>query len=108
MQKFRIGISSCSLMMKAILAAAVLTMIAAGGKPRIDLNHASVQELQSIPGIGPAYAVRIVHERERRCGFRSVTDLLKVRGIGRKKLARMRPYVTVTPYEGGYRIRPAK
>ncbi len=70
-------------------------------KNKIDINHASSRMLQSIPGIGPAYAARIVAEREKRKGFRDIRDLLKVRGIGKKMLKRVAPYVKVTPYRTG-------
>ena len=69
-----------------------------GGQIRLDLNHASQEQLQKLPGIGPASAKKIVQERDRRGGFRSVNDLLKVRGIGRNLVVRLRPYVTVSPY----------
>ncbi len=68
---------------------------------RIDLNTATQQQLASIKGIGPAFAARIIMERDRRGGFRSVNDLLKVRGVGRKLLARLRPYVKVDPLTSG-------
>ena len=64
-------------------------------KPKIDLNRTTIRELQSIPGIGRSYAERIINERDRRGGFRTVNDLLKVRGIGRKRLDKIKPYVEV-------------
>lgn len=61
----------------------------------IDLNRASAVELESLPGIGPALAKRIVEYRAREGPFRQVEDLLKVKGVGPKLLARIRPYLTV-------------
>lgn len=63
--------------------------------PPIVLNGAHADELQMLPGIGPALASRIVEERERRGGFQSVEDLLEVRGIGPATLERLRDRVVV-------------
>jgi competence protein ComEA len=61
----------------------------------VDLNTAGVGELIALPGIGPATAARIVEDRQRRGPYRRVDDLLRVKGIGPKKLARLRPHVRV-------------
>ncbi len=67
----------------------------------LDLNLASAEELQRLPGIGPALSRRIVEERARR-PFGSVDDLRRVAGIGAKKLEALRPYVRVgKPALGG-------
>jgi len=60
---------------------------------RIDLNLASSEELQSLPGIGPALAKRILESRSREGPFRGPDDLLRVRGIGPTTLARIRGMV---------------
>lgn len=61
---------------------------------RVRINSASAGELQQLPGIGPALAKRIV---ETRSGgrFNSADDLLRVPGIGKAKLAKLRNYVEV-------------
>ena len=61
---------------------------------RVRLNSASVSELQSLPGIGPALAQRIVAERGKG-RFTSVEDLQRVPGIGKAKLKRLRELVEV-------------
>lgn len=61
----------------------------------IDLNTATLEQLESLPGVGPATAQAIIAERDRRGGFRSVDDLLDVRGIGPAKLDAIRDLVTV-------------
>jgi len=63
---------------------------------RINLNTAGVDELTSLPGIGPSYAKRIVDFREKNGPFKKVEDLLNVQGIGEKTLERIRERVTVT------------
>ncbi|WP_307978939.1 helix-hairpin-helix domain-containing protein [uncultured Phascolarctobacterium sp.] len=60
----------------------------------VRINSASVSELQQLPGIGPALAQRIV--KTRNSGrFTSADDLLRVPGIGKAKLAKLRDYVEV-------------
>lgn len=60
----------------------------------VRINSASARELQQLPGIGPALAQRIVYIRSRG-RFASVEDLLRVPGIGKAKLAKLRDYVEV-------------
>jgi competence protein ComEA len=63
----------------------------------IDINRASQEELTSLKGIGPALAKSILEHRQKNGRFRSVEDLLQVRGIGVKKLEGFRDNVTVGP-----------
>ena len=63
----------------------------------LDLNTATVEELQKLPGIGPTTAKAIVRFRERSGPFRRVEDLLAVRGISKRKLEKLRPYVRIAP-----------
>ena len=67
---------------------------AQGSAGRVRINSASVSELQSLPGVGPALAQRIIAERSRE-SFASAEDLLRVSGIGKAKLEKMRAYVEV-------------
>lgn len=62
--------------------------------PRVRINSASASELQQLPGIGPALAQRIVETRSRG-RFTSTEDLLRVPGIGKAKMAKLRDYVEV-------------
>jgi competence protein ComEA len=62
----------------------------------IDLNAATAAQLDVLPGVGPTTAKAIVAYRSAHGGFRSVTDLLAVPGIGPAKLDAIRPLVTVT------------
>ena len=61
----------------------------------INLNTATADQLEAIPGIGPVLAQRIIEYRQTRGRFQSVDELLEVRGIGPKRLESMRPYVVV-------------
>ncbi|MBX5465580.1 MAG: helix-hairpin-helix domain-containing protein, partial [Clostridia bacterium] len=68
-----------------------------GGAALLDLNRASAEELDRLPGIGPARAAAIVALRQARGGFRSVDELLEVRGIGPALLEELRALVRVGP-----------
>ena len=63
---------------------------------KLDLNEATAAELDALPGIGPALAGRIIERRKIAGGFHSVEDLLNVRGIGEKTLAKFRQWVYVS------------
>jgi competence protein ComEA len=67
----------------------------------LDLNTATVEQLQKLPGIGPATAKAIVRFREKSGPFRRVEDLLAVRGITKARLEKLRPLVTVKTEAGG-------
>jgi competence ComEA-like helix-hairpin-helix protein len=61
----------------------------------IDLNEADSDKLQLLPGIGKAYAERVISYRKIHGPFTSVDDLDHVKGIGKKTIERLRPYVFV-------------
>lgn len=61
----------------------------------IDLNSATAEQLDSLPGVGPATAAAIIDHRSAQGPFRSVDDLIDVRGIGEAKLEGLRDLVTV-------------
>ncbi|MDD5613895.1 MAG: helix-hairpin-helix domain-containing protein [Candidatus Omnitrophica bacterium] len=58
----------------------------------LDLNSASYADLIEVPGIGPVYAERIIQYRYENNGFRSIDELVKVKGIGKNKLEKLKPY----------------
>jgi competence ComEA-like helix-hairpin-helix protein len=62
----------------------------------ININTANSEELQQVPGIGPATADKILQMRKSYGAFKSVDDLLSIRGIGKKRLEKMRRYLTVS------------
>lgn len=63
--------------------------------PVIDINTATVDELESLPGVGPTIAQAIVQTRTDRGPFLSIDELLDVPGIGEMKLAQLRPFAIV-------------
>jgi competence protein ComEA len=68
---------------------------AGGAGQLVNINTATLEEMESLPGIGPALGQRIIDYREQHGPFRSVDDLLNVSGIGDKRLADLRSKVTV-------------
>jgi competence ComEA-like helix-hairpin-helix protein len=62
----------------------------------LDINRADAAQLARLPGVGPGLAQRIVEERERRGRFDSPEALRYVLGMGPKKLAAIRRFVTVS------------
>ena len=66
----------------------------------VDVNTASVADLEAVPGIGKSLAARIVEFREKNGPFSRVDDLIKVRGVGEKSLERLRPHLTVGAARG--------
>jgi competence protein ComEA len=88
--------------MRSILVVLVVSLIclssAYGGKEVegvVNLNTASAEELQLLPGVGPAKVRSIVAYRSLH-PFRTVDELVRIKGIGRKMLRRIRPHLTVT------------
>lgn len=86
------------------LAVAVATLVASGpalAAPakapagKVNLNTATVEQLTSVPGVGPRLAARIVEQRQKSGSFKSVQDILSVKGIGEKSLAKLQTYLTV-------------
>ncbi len=61
----------------------------------LNLNTATVEQLETLPGIGPGLAAQILAVREERGGFGSVDELTEVPGIGEGRLAALRDAVTV-------------
>ncbi len=59
----------------------------------VNVNTASVEELQLLPGIGESRARDLVELRKRRGGFKSLAELKELKGIGDASLERLRPYV---------------
>lgn len=56
---------------------------------RVDVNSATLQQLQSVKGLGPKKAAAIVAYRNANGPFKSLNDLMKVKGMGPKRLAKI-------------------
>jgi len=64
---------------------------------RVRINAATAEDLELLPGIGPALARRIVDERNRGGPYRGIEDLRRVKGIGPKSLDRLRDWIDCAP-----------
>ena len=67
---------------------------AAMGAP-VNLNTASVAQLESLPGIGLKTAERIVEYRQKNGGFKKVEEVMNIRGVGEKGFLKLKPLLTV-------------
>ena len=62
--------------------------------PKVNINTATEQELSYLPGVGPKTAAAIIRYRARR-PFRKSSDIIRVKGIGRKTYKKLRPFLVV-------------
>ena len=77
------------------LAIMMITMPAFAGGNMVDINSATVEQLQEVKGIGDKTAMAIVAYRSEHGAFKDVEDLLHVKGIGEKSLAKFRDSLMV-------------
>jgi len=86
-----------TLMCMLLAATLAGTALAApgSGSSQVNINTATVQELQLLPRVGPALAQRIVDFRSANGPFKAPEELTRVKGIGEKSFAGLAPYVSV-------------
>ena len=61
----------------------------------VNINTATQEQLETLPGVGPSTARSILHYRLRSGPFRRLEDLLIIKGMSKKKLEELRPYLRV-------------
>ncbi len=84
-----------------VLALVVSSGLAiAAGKPapsgKVNINTATAQQLTVLPGVGEKLAARIVDYRQKAGGFKNVSELMNVQGIGEKNLAKIQAFLTAS------------
>ena len=85
---------------KATTSKAAATVTATATAP-VNLNTATVEQLATIPGVGPKMAERIIDYRQKNGGFKKVEDLMNVSGVGEKSFLKMKPLITVGAPKSG-------
>jgi len=68
----------------------------APGSP-VNINTATADQLDSLPGIGAKMAARIIDYRTKNGGFKKLEDLMNIQGIGEKNFLKLKPLITITP-----------
>lgn len=74
---------------------AVVGSVSSSMPSLVNINSATAEELDSLPGVGPSTAAAIVEDRDANGPFSSVEDLMRVSGIGEKKFAKLRDHICV-------------
>ncbi len=82
----------------AVLASSGIAFAADAAKAapagKVNLNTATVEQLASLPGVGPSLAARIVEYRTKSGGFKAANELMNIKGIGEKNFGKLEPHVT--------------
>jgi competence protein ComEA len=69
----------------------------AAAKPAVNLNTATVDQLTTLPGIGPRTAEMIIEYRTKNGGFKKIEELMNIKGIGEKTFLKLKPLVSAPP-----------
>ncbi|MDO8677525.1 MAG: helix-hairpin-helix domain-containing protein [Acidobacteriota bacterium] len=90
---------SALLMMAPTVSAQTLAVPSAPAaqKATINLNTATLDQLETLPGIGRKTAERILEQRQKSGGFKKIEELMNVKGIGEKSFLKIKPMVFVAP-----------
>ncbi len=99
----------CTILVGVVLAVVLLGSMAYGqtkmGQGKININTATIEELRLLPGIGDSTAKNILAYRKANGPFKTLNDVVKVKGIGEKKLKKFQGYLKL---EGKSDFEPAK
>ena len=68
---------------------------AAAAKAAVNLNTATLDQLEGLPGVGRATAQRILEYRQKSGGFKKIEELMNVKGIGEKSFLKLKSLITV-------------
>ena len=100
----RMAWSVCALV--GVLAMAAQPVAAQNAQPRpesrpakpavvVNLNTATIAELETLPGVGSKMAARIIEYRQKKGPFKKIEELMNVQGIGEKNFLKLKPQLTV-------------
>ena len=94
-----------AMLLAALVIAPASLLIAQSDKPSasaaaptapVNLNSATIDQLQTLPGIGRATAQRILDYRQKSGGFKKIEELMNVKGIGEKSFLKLKPLIVVS------------
>jgi len=93
-----IALALCTLLVigSPALAAQARSTTAVVEKATLNLNAATLEQLETLPGVGRKVAERILEYRTKSGGFKKIEELMNVKGIGEKSFLKLRPQITVT------------
>ena len=80
-----------------LLAVAALAVAPAVEKSALNLNAATLDQLETLPGIGRKVAERILEYRTKSGGFKKIEELMNVKGIGEKSFLKIKPLISAPP-----------
>ena len=101
--KFRRIVAASMALVLAVLVSAGSALAAAKPAPagKVNLNTATVEQLTTLPGVGEKLAARILEHRQKAGGFKSIQELMNVKGIGEKNFQKIESYLSVGDARGG-------
>jgi len=86
--------------MAFVLSTGIAFAAEAAPTGKVNINTANATQLSALPGIGEKLAARIVEYRQKAGGFKSVQELMNVKGIGERNLAKLEPHLTLGEAKG--------
>ena len=103
MHRLSFALGSLLLVLLALTTPATAQEKGAKAKPAaspaapVNLNTATVAQLEALPGVGTRTAQLIVEHRQKNGGFKKIEELMNIKGIGEKSFLKLKPMVTVGP-----------
>ncbi|HEX7484827.1 MAG TPA: helix-hairpin-helix domain-containing protein [Vicinamibacterales bacterium] len=98
MRRVKFGVA---LVLAVLLAAPIVSADQAGPSAKastgttVNINTATADQLDALPGIGAKMAARIIDYRQKNGGFKKLEDLMNIQGIGEKNFLKLKPLITI-------------